>query len=386
MPKPRKLQPQSVWDAAAVHSAFKVADIKNAEAQASRLWGHLIRNPSSSWHDVPNFPKAACSVLDAGFVKFTSKLHAVQRSTDGDTMKLLLSLQDGLRIESVVMQYDTSKNARNSEIDGEHGNVRCTLCVSSQVGCQMGCTFCATGTMGLIANLTAGEIVEQLAFALQFTKIRNIVFMGMGEPLHNYECVKSAVQMMIDSRYFSLSARHVTLSTVGVVNRILDLADDLPTVSFALSLHAPTQELRQQIVPSAKAYKLDKLVAAVKEYQRKTGQKVFVEYVMLRDVNDGEQQARELGALLTGMAVTVNLIPWNPVLSPDMHFDAPGPERLQAFQMVLREEFDMHCTVRQEKGQEISGACGQLVIDHAGSRSKGLGDIEEVAARLMCKS
>lgn len=247
------------------------------------------------------------------------------------------------------------------------GGVRATLCVSSEVGCAMGCTFCATGTMGLTADLTAGEIIEQLVHASAVARIRNIVFMGMGEPLNNYEAVRSAVGMMTDPRVFGLRRKKVTVSTVGVVPRLLQMADDMPGVSLALSLHAPTQELRQTIVPSAKAFKLDKLMAAVAEYQARTKQSVFVEYVMLGpDVNCTEAHAHQLGALLQGRDVLVNLIPWNPILSPSISFSAPADGANVAFHAILRHQYGVNCTIRQEKGQDISGACGQLVLEQGG--------------------
>jgi adenine C2-methylase RlmN of 23S rRNA A2503 and tRNA A37 len=205
---------------------------------------------------------------------------------------------------------------------------------------------------------------------------------------HQRAPVQAAIKMMLDERLFALASRHITVSSVGVIPKIGALARDFPRVSFALSLHAPTQELRERIVPSAKAHKLDKLMAAIKGYQNVTGQKVFIEYVLLDGVNDGVAIAAQLGELLKGHHVTVNLIPWNPVLSPDMHFGAPGLEQVRKFQKVLRQDFGIACTVRQEKGQEILGACGQLVVQTKSGPGaiKGLADIEEVAARLLSKA
>ncbi|GIL87433.1 hypothetical protein Vretifemale_15543 [Volvox reticuliferus] len=265
---------------------------------------------------------------------------------------------------------------------------RSTLCVSSQVGCQMGCTFCATGTMGLKGNLNAGEIVEQLIHARAVTRIRNIVFMGMGEPLNNYEAVRSAVAMITDSRFFGLRRRHVTVSTVGIIPRIKQLAQDLPGVSLALSLHAPTQELRAKIVPSARAYKLPALMEAVRAYQANSSQRVFYEYVMLAGVNDGLEQAHQLGQLLKGDDVVINLIPWNPIYQPEgPFFEAPVEGNVAAFQGVLRHTYGLHTTIRQEMGQDISGACGQLVIENgrAGGCSREAGgtrDIEDAVRNV----
>lgn len=196
------------------------------------------------------------------------------------------------------------------------------------------------------------------------------ILQGMGEPLNNYAAVKSAVALMTHSGYFSLRKSAVTVSTVGVIPRIIQLAEDLPGVSLALSLHAPTQELRQTIVPSAKAYKLDRLMAAIETYIEKTQQKVFIEYVMLGpDVNCTENHARELGELLQGIKkkVVVNLIPWNPILSPAIEFAAPLQGATSAFHKILKEEYGLASTVRQEKGQDVAAACGQLVLEHGGN-------------------
>jgi adenine C2-methylase RlmN of 23S rRNA A2503 and tRNA A37 len=275
-----------------------------------------------------------------------------------------------------------------SVVIGGHRN---TLCVSSEVGCQMGCTFCATGTMGLTADLTTGEIVEQLVHATRMAPIRNVVFMGMGEPLNNYAAVLSAVQLMTHPQAFALRRRSVTVSTVGVIPRITQLAQDLPGVSLALSLHAPNQELRAKIVPSARAYKLDRLMDTIDNYQKETQQRVFIEYVMLGpDFNCLEEHAHELGELLRGRDVVVNLIPWNPILSPGMDFKAPVTGATAAFQRILKEEYGLPSTLRQEKGQDVSAACGQLVLEHGGRgggtnnisgggcSGKGVADVEDL--------
>ncbi|KAK3259673.1 hypothetical protein CYMTET_31345 [Cymbomonas tetramitiformis] len=308
------------------------------------IWKHsILHGIQGTIADIPELPKKVYEVVPQEFGDSlgTSKIVEQNTSSDGTTTKILLEFQDGLRAESVIMRYDSALG-RNTEANASRaGNKRATLCVSSQVGCQMGCTFCATGTMGLIGDLTAGEILEQLVMANKITPIRNIVFMGMGEPLNNYAEVVGAVNAMIDPRRFGLSPAHVTVSTVGVVPRIIQMAEDLPAVNFALSLHAPTQELRVKIVPSAKAFPLDKLMAAVDRHHEISGRAVFIEYVMLSEVNDGEEQARQLAELLTPRKghVTVNLIPWNPMLAKDgaEPFDAPNPDNIQRFQITLKE-------------------------------------------------
>ncbi|GBF88258.1 dual-specificity RNA methyltransferase [Raphidocelis subcapitata] len=413
----RLLSPNSVWDRAALTEAFREAGVK--EEHVHRVYSALLRDPQVAWASIPNLPKAAAALLGSRFSHSTSRVLRVQSSVGGDTVKLLIELQDGLQVEAVVMTYDTTqrysdaREAASDDGDGEDdggggpeaargsgaeaeeeaaaeasgrdggaaastsggagtggaavcwGGRRGTLCVSSQVGCQMGCTFCATGTMGLKGNLTAGEIIEQLVHAARVASVRNCVFMGMGEPLANYEAVRCAVGLMTDPRLFALARRHVTVSTVGVVPRLRDMARDMPGVSLALSLHAPDQQLRAAIVPSARAYPLHRLMEAVGDYQAATGQRVFVEYVLLAGVNDGEDRARALGALLSGRDVHVNLIPWNPVLAGEgIEYAAPPPGAVAAFAAAVRGH-GLSVTVRQEKGQDISGACGQLVIDTA---------------------
>lgn len=390
----RVLSPNSVWDLPALLDAFREYGIKECHVYA--LYSALLRNPATAWEDVPHLPKAACALLDESFTRCTSKVLKCQEGT-GAT-KLLVELQDGLQVEAVVMHYDTTELYTGQPDAAGWGNKRGTLCVSSQVGCQMGCTFCATGTMGLKGHLTAGEITEQLVHAVRVTPVRNVVFMGMGEPLSNYDAVKAAVGLMADSRVFALRRKHITVSTVGVIPRIRSMATDMPGVSLALSLHAPNQELRKTIVPSARAYPLHKLLAAVQEYQEATQQRVFVEYVLLSGVNDSLESAHELGALLQGRDIVLNLIPWNPVYSPDFHFKAPVEGQVVGFKEVLKQQYGVPCTVRQDKGQDISGACGQLVIEHtqqaacsqeaaageagqgssSSSSSRGVRDIEEL--------
>lgn len=385
MSKRRVLPKTSVWDRAQVTAAFEANGIK--PSHATRLYSKLVRNPEVPWNEVVDLPKAAVVLLEEKFCRFTSHVLNNKASEDGETTKLLIELQDGLQVEAVIMKYDTSDRycAEGDQMSTSgHGHQRATLCVSSQVGCQMGCTFCATGTMGLKGNLTSGEIIEQLVHASRTTPIRNVVFMGMGEPLNNYEAVHAAVDFMTDPKYFGLGKRHVTVSTVGVIPKILKMPDDMPGVSLALSLHAPTQELRSLIVPTSRAYKLDRLMSAIDTYQQRTAQRVFVEYVVLAGVNDKEEHVHQLGQLLRGKDVVVNFIPWNPVYSPEgPQFAAPAVGRVQDMQRTLKEQYELHCTVRQEKGQDIAGACGQLVVEHSGKTCGGpsaLKDIEEVIA------
>ena len=293
-------------------------------------------------------------------------------------------------------QQEDAPPAQPTSTSRKAGGRRATVCVSSQVGCAMACQFCATGTMGLVGDLTGGEIVEQLDWAAAVLRKagepgpRNVVFMGMGEPLNNYRAVRAAAALMTDPARWALRRSAVTISTVGVIPRMLDLARDLPGVSLALSLHAPTQEGRAAIVPSARAYPLPKLMAAVDSYQAMTGQKVFCEYVLLAGVNDGPEDAAALAALLGSpdrhaAGLHLNVIPWNPVFGAEegedaakaddtpaapVSYAAPAPGAVDAFAATIRAA-GVSVTVRAEKGQDISGACGQLVVQQQQAAAGG---------------
>ncbi|RVW25722.1 Dual-specificity RNA methyltransferase RlmN [Vitis vinifera] len=204
-------------------------------------------------------------------------------------------LPEWIFVEAVIMRYDT----RLGKYGGKPrpGGPRSTLCISSQVGCKMGCKFCATGSMGFKSNLSSGEIVEQLVHASHFSQIRNVVFMGMGEPLNNYSALVEAIHIMQGSP-FQLSPKKITISTVGIIHAINKLQSDLPNLNLAVSLHAPVQDIRCQIMPAARAFPLEKLMDALQTYQTNSGQKIFIEYIMLDEVNDEEQHAHQLGKLL----------------------------------------------------------------------------------------
>ncbi|PKI39751.1 hypothetical protein CRG98_039796 [Punica granatum] len=269
------------------------------------------------------------------------------------------------------MRYDT----RLGKYAGKPrpGGPRSTLCISSQVGCKMGCKFCATGSMGFKNNLTSGEIVEQLVHASRITPIRNVVFMGMGEPLNNYNALVEAVRVMTRSP-FQLSLRRITVSTVGIVHAINKLHNDLPGLNLAVSLHAPVQEIRCQIMPAARAFPLEKLMNALQVYQNNSKQKIFIEYIMLDGVNDEELHAHQLGKLLDTFEVVVNLIPFNPIGNMSQ-FRTSSDEKVLRFQKILRGSYNIRTTVRKQMGQDISGACGQLVVNVSGKRSPVSADV-----------
>lgn len=294
-------------------------------------------------------------------------------STDGFTRKYLLSLDDGERIETVLMRFTG----------------RVTACISSQVGCAMGCVFCATGQIGYTRHLTAGEIVAQAVhvarelrrhhlvsrpephaspFAAQTPKsrnahsprLRNLVLMGMGEPLHNYEAVVHATDILRDDGGLAIAAERITLSTVGVVPGILRLAREKRPLHLAVSLHAANQAERAALVPAAKRWPLDELMAACRSYSETTGRRIFYEWTLIEGKNDSPSHARAVGDLLRGMPAQVNLIPLNPTSG---YGGTPTrSEAAREFQRILAEEFQIPSTVRQRRGIDIAAGCGQLAV------------------------
>jgi 23S rRNA (adenine2503-C2)-methyltransferase len=277
-----------------------------------------------------------------------------QRSTDGFTRKFLLSLGDQRVIETVLMRFTG----------------RVTACVSSQAGCAMGCVFCATGQLGFQRHLSTGEIVAQAVHVNRMlqpasppaeagqARLRNLVLMGMGEPLHNYEAVMKAVDILRDPNGLSLAAERITLSTVGVVPGILRMATERRPVHLAVSLHAATQEERLALVPVAQKWPLDALMDACRTYSTVTGRRIFYEWTLIEGKNDSPDHARAVGRLLAGLPAQVNLIPLNP--TGGYAGLPPRSEAAKRFQQILAEEFQLPSTVRQRRGLDIAAGCGQL--------------------------
>ncbi|PON90556.1 Ribosomal RNA large subunit methyltransferase [Trema orientale] len=369
---------RSVFDAGAIRSEFENAGLNPKFIPL--IWKYVIQNPDCDLEQVPSLPSAAYPLLRSKFKPLTSTLHSATDSSDGVTTKLLIKLQNGALVEAVIMRYDT----RLGKYAGKPrpGGLRSTLCISSQVGCKMGCKFCATGSMGFKSQLSSGEIVEQLIHASRLSPIRNIVFMGMGEPLNNYAALVEAIRVMIGSP-FQLSPKRITVSTVGIVHAINKLHSDLPGLNLAVSLHAPVQDIRCQIMPAARAFPLVKLMDALQEYQRNSQQKILIEYIMLDGVNDGGQHAHQLGKLLETLQVVVNLIPFNPIGSLSQ-FRTSSEQNVSEFQKILRGTYNIRTTIRKQMGQDISGACGQLVVNQSDKRSiesPPLMDIEDLRVR-----
>ncbi|MBX6770215.1 MAG: 23S rRNA (adenine(2503)-C(2))-methyltransferase RlmN [Chloroflexi bacterium] len=280
----------------------------------------------------------------------------LERSADGGlTHKALLRLGDGSLIEAVLMRYPGTARSRP----------RNTVCVSSQVGCAVGCPFCATGMLGLKRHLTAGEIVGQvLYFARRLreiegdnARITNVVLMGEGEPLANFGNVWRAIELLHAPEAIGLGARRVTISTSGLAPRIRELATKPLQVGLAVSLHAPTDDLRDRLVPVNRKYRIASVIDACRAYVAATRRRISFEYAMIRDVNDSIAQARMVAQLLNGLLAHVNLIPLNRV--PGSPFEPSPWSRILAFQRTIQEH-GISCTIREERGSEIDGACGQL--------------------------
>jgi len=307
--------------------------------RASQVWEWVARG-ASDYEEMTNLPAALRERLAAAVPLSTLAVQAEAKSDDG-TVKTLFHTDDGRPLEAVLMRY---RDGRRS------------VCVSSQSGCPLTCTFCATGTMKFGRNLTTDEILDQALHFRRVEAIDHLVFMGMGEPTMNIDNVLAACERLPEIGVFN---RRTAISTVGWVPGIDRLAECEMPIALALSLHAPNDELRSQLMPVNDRYPLSDVLAACQRYiARRRGRKVFIEYVMLDGVNDHPEHARELAALLDWRQFKVNLIPYNPTGA----FDGSSPERIEAFRAILA-EYRLTATVRLTRGRDIDAACGQLAAN-----------------------
>ncbi len=310
-------------------------------------------------NDIPQLPKKLREDLTkAGYTIGSAKETHRVVSDDGDTTKLLLNLTDGTPVETVLIQYPSSKI---------NGHPRSTICVSTQIGCAMGCVFCATGQMGFEKNIKAEEIVAQVIHFANILQQRgehvtNLVFMGMGEPMANYDEMIRAVRILTHDRGFGIGQRNITISTIGIISGIDKLAEENLQVGLAISLHAPNNELRKKLVPTAGPNSVEDIIEAGRRYYKKTGRRVTFEYALMKGINDSPEIATELAILLKGNGSHVNLIPINPTAG---NFNRPTQDSVNEFERILSDA-GVNCTVRIEKGIEISAACGQLRTDIVG--------------------
>lgn len=314
--------------------------------RAKQIYKWLYQKRVNSFFEMSDISKASQQKLDEAFNITTLKKHLVQISKD-KTRKYLFQTQDGYFIETVLMTQDYGLS----------------ICVTSQIGCNMGCKFCASGLLKKKRSLKTSEIVEQI---LQVQKevddrISNIVVMGIGEPFDNYENVMNFVEIVNHDLGLGIGARHITISTCGVAPKIKEFAEAQTQVNLAISLHAPNNELRSQIMPINQAYSLEVLFEALNYYLSKNNRRLTFEYILLKGVNDQKEHALQLVNLIKGMNAYVNLIPYNPVNEHDYQ-----PSELKtslAFYDTLMKN-RIQCTLRKEQGQDIDAACGQLRAKH----------------------
>jgi 23S rRNA (adenine2503-C2)-methyltransferase len=334
--------------------------------RARQLFKWLHHRGAASLEEMSDLPRAFRERLASEARLATLTIDAVQQSSDG-TRKYRLRTQDGKYLESVYMPDEGAESFDPESEEEEPRRIRRTLCVSTQVGCAMGCSFCLTATMGLLRNLTAGEIADQVYRVNEDLRalgvpgerpLTNLVYMGMGEPLHNYAQVKRSLELLLHEEGANFSHRHVTVSTSGLVPAILRFGEET-SVKLAVSLNATTDEQRAKLMPVDKKWNIAALIEAVRRFPSRQGRRVTFEYVLLRGVNDSAEDAARLAALLEGLQVKVNLIPYNE--NPGLGFGVPGEERVQAFRKELTAR-GVTAMVRKNRGRDISAACGQLAV------------------------
>lgn len=318
----------------------------------------VFKNLITDWSEATNLPIRLREELAK---TYPLGIKAVDcRSKDRQTIKSLFTLDDGKAVEAVLMG---SKDGRK------------TVCVSSQIGCPLGCKFCATGKMGFHRNLEAGEIVQQVLYFSRLVKpekITNVVFMGMGEPFLNYDNVLKSIRFMNEKDGFGLGARNFSISTVGIIEGINKLTEEALQINLAISLHAPNDRLRNTIIPSSTRFPIRKILEATDNYINKKKRKVMLEYMMLRGINDSDEHAIALSKLITNPLYMINLIKYNATES----FEPSSSERIKMFRQIL-ERRHINVTQRFSHGEDIDAACGQLAIKsgRAWTRTRDLSDV-----------
>ena len=318
---------------------------KQPKFRANQIFDWLFKKRVTSIDEMSNLPKDLKGLMQESFDVTTLKERKKQVASDGTT-KFLFELSDGDLIETVLMRH-------------KYG---CSVCVTTQVGCRIGCKFCASTLSGLKRNLQAGEIVAQVLRVQQYLdesqeRVSHIVVMGIGEPFENYENLTKFIEIINSEKGLNIGSRHITVSTSGIVPKIYNFADQHPQVSFAVSLHAPTDELRTQLMPINRAYPLEKLMEAVKYYIKQTNRRITFEYGLIKNVNDAVECANQLADLVGRLNCHINLIPVNYV--PERGFDRTPIEHIEKFEQTLKKR-GVNVTVRRELGSDIDAACGQL--------------------------
>ena len=316
-------------------------NINEKKYKALQVYDWLYKKRVTSFDEMTNIKKG---IIDKLKEDFTIEKPEIIKIQDGkDVHKYLFNLKDGEKIEAVLMNHD-------------YGN---SLCVSTEVGCNMGCAFCESGRLKKRRNLSASEMVSQILLIEEIAQIRisHVVLMGIGEPFDNYENVMKFIDIINDDNGISIGARHITVSTCGIVPKIKEFTNEKRQVNLAISLHAPNNELRSKLMKINKVYKLEEVINAVKEYLKVNNRKVTFEYIMLKDVNDSEKCAKELSNLLKGLNCYVNLIPYNE--TSHIEFKKTDNNEIMKFYDILKKN-KINVTVRREFGSEVDAACGQL--------------------------
>ncbi len=319
-----------------------MAEYGEAAFRAKQLFGWLAKGVES-FEEMLNIPSKLRALLEEDYYIGLPKMIRKSESSVDGTVKVLYEMRDCARVEAVFMKY-------------KYGN---SICISSQAGCRMGCTFCATAIGGLERNLSAGEMLGEVLQMGNITgeRINHIVIMGMGEPFDNYENVARFLKLINDKNGVNLSMRDITISTCGIIPMIERFGDDFKQVNLAVSLHAPNDTIRRRTMPVAKAYAYDDLMKACRNYTEKTGRRITFEYAMINGVNDTEECARELASHLKSWLTHVNLIPLNEV--KEKSYRASERNRIQRFKAILESE-NITVTIRRTLGSDIDAACGQL--------------------------
>lgn len=317
------------------------------QSAAAILFNHYYKKKENS-HCSKNISKNTLDYISKNISFSLPKIHTVQESGD-KTVKFLYELEDGLKVESVLIPFHN----------------KYSICLSSQVGCAMNCSFCFTGTQGFQRNLKASEIVGQFLKAWSWLKenrpgqerILNIVFMGQGEPLHNFDAVKSACEIFVSQYGTSIGYQKITISTAGYLPGLSRWIDEMPGVNLALSLHSPIQEKRNELIPINKKYPLSEVLSFIDEIPLARKQFITYEYLLIKDFNDSIDDARATGELLKGKKAYINIIPFNPF--PGSNYQRPSTDNLKAFKSIL-DEYKIPTLIRETKGDDVLAACGQL--------------------------
>ena len=330
----------------------EMLELNQKKFRATQIFTWIYQKKVDDFSKMSDISQKFIPILQEKYSMELPKIIVKQVASDG-TIKLLLELSDGAKVETVLMRYDYGL----------------AICVSSQVGCNMGCAFCASGLLKKQRDLTAGEMVSQILVMeslLENERVSHVVVMGTGEPFDNYDNVMDFIKIINDPKSLAIGARHITISTCGIAPKIIDYAKSGLQINLAISLHAPNDEIRNRLMPINKKYPLDVLFKALKEYLEISGRRITFEYILLKGINDSEEHARQLAKLIKGTFSYVNLIPYNSV--NENIFKRTSKEEIYSFYDKLK-KLGVNATIRKEFGTDIDAACGQL-------RAKKLGVIK----------